>query len=97
MTTYILLGSWTDHGIEHVTDSPKRLDKTKSILREMGGEVQAFYLTMGEYDFIMVIEAPDDAIAARFALMTGTLGFVRTTTLKAFPEAAFREIIKSMG
>jgi uncharacterized protein with GYD domain len=52
---------------------------------------------MGDYDLVAVYEAPDDAVAARFTLMLGTLGNVRSTTLKAFPEAAYREIVASLG
>jgi uncharacterized protein with GYD domain len=63
----------------------------------MGGHFQSVYMTMGEYDLIIVYDAPDDAIAARFTLMLGRLGNVRTKTLKAFPEAAYREIIASLG
>jgi uncharacterized protein with GYD domain len=62
----------------------------------MGGSFNEFYLTMGDYDMVAVYEAPDDAVAARFALQLGTLGNVRTRTLKAFPEAAYREIINSL-
>ncbi|MBI3707001.1 MAG: GYD domain-containing protein [Proteobacteria bacterium] len=97
MTTYIILGNWTDQGIRQVKESPKRLDAVKAALKAMGGEVKAFYMTMGELDFVVIVEAPDDAVAARFALATGTQGSVRTKTLKAFPEAAYREIIKSLG
>jgi uncharacterized protein with GYD domain len=63
----------------------------------MGGEFRAFFLTMGSYDIVGIYEAPDDAIAARFALQLGALGNLRTQTLKAFPEAAYREIINSLG
>jgi len=52
---------------------------------------------MGEYDLVIVCEASDDAVAARFVLQLGLLGNVRTRTLKAFPEAAYREIIASLG
>ena len=97
MTTYIILGNWTDQGIRQVKESPKRLDAVKAALKAMGGEVKAFYMTMGDLDFVVIVEAPDDAVAARFALATGTQGSVRTKTLKAFPEAAYREIIKSLG
>lgn len=97
MTTYIMLGNWTSSGIRNVKDSPKRLDAAKAALTEMGGEFKAFYMTMGEYDFVIVFEAPDDAIAARFALVSGGLGSIRTRTLKAFPERAYREIINSFG
>jgi uncharacterized protein with GYD domain len=54
-------------------------------------------MTLGEYDLVVIYEAPDDAVAARFGLMLGMLGSVRTTTMKAFPEAAYREIIASLG
>jgi len=97
MTTYVLLANWTDQGLRTVKDSPKRLDTAKAALKEMGGDFQAIYMTMGEYDLIAVYEAPDDAVAARFTLLLGGLGNVRTKTLKAFPERAYREIIGSLG
>ncbi len=96
MTTYIILANWTDQGMRQVAESPKRLDAAKSALKEMGGEFKAVYLTMGAWDLIMVYEAPDDAVAARFTMVLGRLGYVRTTTLKAFPERAYREIISSL-
>ncbi|MGK9231869.1 GYD domain-containing protein [Inquilinus limosus] len=97
MSTYVMLGSWTELGIRNVSDSPKRLDAAKALLQEMGGQFRAFYMTMGDHDFVLVYEAPDDAVAARFTLMTGRQGFIRTRTLKAFPEAAYREVINSLG
>ena len=96
MTTYVMLTKWTEKGMVNVKDSPKRFDAAKAALREMGGEFKAFYMTMGDYDIVAIYEAPDDAIAARFSLILGMLGNVRTTTLKAFPEAAYREIINSL-
>ncbi len=97
MTTYVMLTKWTEQGMRQVKDSPKRLDSAKKALREMGGEFKFFYMTMGDYDIVAVYEAPDDAVAARFTLILGMLGNVRTTTLKAFPEAAYREIVHSLG
>ncbi|MCT8997203.1 GYD domain-containing protein [Chelativorans intermedius] len=97
MTTYIMLVNWTEQGVRNVQDSPSRLDAAKKVLSEMGGAFRAFYLTMGEYDMVAVMEAPDDAVAARFALELGRTGNVRTRTLKAFPEDAYREIVKSLG
>ena len=97
MPTYIMLANWTDQGAQRVKDSPRRLDTAKKALADMGGEFKAFYMTMGKYDLIGVYEAPDDAVAARFTLLLGMLGSVRTDTLKAFPEAAYREIITSLG
>lgn len=97
MTTYIMLANWTDQGARNVKDSPSRLDAAKKALGAMGGEFKAFYMTMGEYDLIAVYEAPDDAVAARFCLQLGMAGSVRTRTLKAFPEAAYREIVRSVS
>ena len=48
---------------------------------------------MGTYDLVIVIEAPSDEVVARFVLATGAQGNVRTTTLKAFTEAEFRDIV----
>lgn len=97
MTVYIACGRWTDQGARTITDSPRRLDAAKRWLEEMGGRFIAFYMTMGEYDMVLVYETPDDAIAARFSLMLGSLGAVRTVTMKAFPEQAYREIIASIS
>ena len=97
MPTYIMLANWTDQGAQKVKESPRRVDTAKRALVEMGGEFKSFYMTMGDYDLVMVYEAPDDAVAARFTLLLGMLGTVRTRTLKAFPEAAYREIVASLG
>lgn len=96
MTTYVLLASWTEQGIRDIKDSPQRLDTAKKMLQDMGGSIRSFFLTMGEYDIVAIYDAPDDAIAARFVIQLGQLGDVRTKTLKAFPEAAYREIVASL-
>ena len=97
MPSYVMLANWTDQGARQVKESPKRLDAARRALVEMGGEFKSVYMTMGDYDLIVVYEAPDDAVAARFTLLLAQLGSVRTKTLKAFPEAAYREIIHSLG
>jgi len=97
MPTYISLMSYTDKGIQAVRDSPRRLDAAKRMLEDMGGTFRQFFMTMGAYDLVLVYEAPDDAVSARFQLLLAAQGNVRTTTMKAFPEAAYREIIASLG
>ena len=97
MPLYIALVTYTDRGMQAVHDSPRRLDQAKAQLAEVGGRFQAVYMTMGAYDLVFVYEAPDDAISARFSLGLGLLGNVRSTTMKAFPEAAYREIVASLG
>jgi uncharacterized protein with GYD domain len=97
MTTYVLLINWTDQGVRNVRESPKRLDAAKKALTDMGGSFREFFLTMGDCDMVAICDAPDDAVMARFALQLSGGGNVRTRTLKAFPEAAYREIISSFG
>ena len=97
MTTYVMLANWTEQGIQKVKDSPSRLDAAKKALKDMSGEFKFFFLTMGDFDIVAIYEAPDDAVAARFTMHLGMQGTIRTRTLKAFPETAYREIIKSLG
>ncbi len=96
MTTFIMFGSWTDQGISAIAESPRRLDAAKGMLSEMGGRMLHYFMTMGEFDMVAIYEAPDDAVAARFALMLGRMGNVRTKTVKAYPEEAARQIIASL-
>lgn len=97
MTTYIMLMNWTDQGARNLRDSPKRLDAARKALEEMGGAIREFYLTMGDSDLVAICEAPDDAVMARFTLTLGMGGNIRSRTMKAFPEKAYRELIGSLG
>lgn len=97
MSTYISLGNWTDQGIRNVKDASKRLDAAKQMMKDAGGELKAFYMTMGAYDLVTIAEAPNDEIVAKILLTIGGLGNVRTTTLRAFTEAETRTIIASLG
>jgi len=96
MSTYFVLVNWTEKGVQQVKESPRRFEAAKKALKEMGGEVKSVYLTMGEYDLILICEASDDAVMASFVMQLGMQGFVRTRTVKAFPEPAYREIIASL-
>ena len=96
MPTYIILINYTDQGIRNVKESPKRLDAAKKLLKSMGGEFKQFYLTIGTYDLATIVEAPNDEAIAKFALAAGSLGNIRTTTLKAFPEDEYRKIIAAL-
>lgn len=97
MTIYISMMNYTDKGIRAVRESPRRLDAAKKMLEGMGGRFRDVFLIMGAHDLVLIYEAPDDAVSARFQLLLGAQGNVRTTTMKAFPEAAYREIIASLG
>jgi uncharacterized protein with GYD domain len=97
MSTYVLLLNYTDQGIRTVKDSPKRLDAARGLARKHGAEIRDVYLTMGTYDLVTVVEAATDDALAKFVLALGALGNVRTTTLKAFPEAEYRKIVGAVS
>ena len=86
MVTYVMLLNWTDQGIKSVKDSPKRLDAVKKLAKEMGGEVKSFYMTLGQYDLVLIVDMPNNDKLASFGLKLGSLGNVRSTTLKTFSE-----------
>lgn len=96
MPTYVMLATWTEQGMRAIDDSPKRVDAARKQLEDMGGRILSAYMTMGLYDLVITYDAPDDAVAARFTLLLGKLGNVRTSSLKAFPEEAYRQIINSL-
>lgn len=96
MPTYVTLFNYTQHGIENIDEGPDRLDNAKEFIDALGGELKAFYLTMGQYDAVAITEFPDDDAVAKAALKSGQTGAVSTETLKAWPEADFRELVADL-
>jgi len=96
MNTYMVLFNWTEQGIRTVRDAGQRLDGLKRTLRQFGGNVESFYLTMGPYDTVAVVTLPDDATMAKLALSLGSVGNVRTLTMRAFSEPEYRAILASL-
>jgi len=96
MATYISLINWTDKGIASVKESPARADAARALAKKLGGDLKHLFMTMGGYDLVAILELPNDEAAARFALMSGAGGSIRTTTLKAFDEASYRKIVGSL-
>ena len=96
MPTYIALLRWTQQGISKVKDSPSRLDAGREAFKKRGMTIKESYLTMGRYDLVVVIEAPDDATYASAILALGAQGNVQTETLKAFTEDQFRKIVSAV-
>jgi uncharacterized protein with GYD domain len=94
--TYIILGNFTQKGIEEIESSPKRLENSRKLTESLGGKMKAFYYTMGRYDFVGITEGTnlDNALKGLFILGKG--GAVRTETLIAFPAEKGAEIIKGL-
>jgi len=96
MPTYIALLNWTQQGVSKVGSSAKRLDAGRKALKKAGVEMKDVYLTMGRYDMVCVIEAPDDETYAKAILGLASQGNVSTETLKAFSEYQYRKIVGSL-
>ncbi len=96
MAKYIMLINYTQQGIANIKESPNRAEAARGLARDCGAEMTDLYLTMGEYDLVAIVEAPSDDAVAKFALAIGSIGNVRSKTLKAFTEDQFREIVQSL-
>ena len=96
MPKYISLVKYETKGIENIQESPNRLDAVKQLCESMGATVEGFYLTMGRYDIVMIMDSPDLETAAKILLSTTSKGNVSTETLPAFPEDEYRKIISEL-
>ena len=93
MPTYINLVNWTDQGIKNIKEAPQRMDAFKKLVEAAGGKLKGFYFTMGKYDIVTIIDAPNDEALANILLNTGSKGSIRSETMKAFTEEQFRNIV----
>jgi len=96
MATYVVLANWTQQGIEHVKQSPERTAVGKAFAKSLGAEIKAFYLLMGQYDSMWIVEAPDDETMAKVCLAIGSRGNLRTVTMRAWPEAEYKKLCKAI-
>jgi uncharacterized protein with GYD domain len=88
-----MLLKFTEKGVGAIQDSPNRADTFRDWAAKHGATVDVQLWTMGEYDGVVVLSAPDDAVAATLAMALSRQGFVRSTTLRAFDEAEFQAIL----
>lgn len=93
MATYVCLMKMTDKGMKNIKNTPQRIQEGIEGVKAMGGKVTSFYLTMGDYDFVSIAEFPDDEVAMTYLMGLGSLGNVRTTTLKAFTTEQISEMV----
>ena len=96
METYISLVRYTGEGVQHMDESPDRLDAARDVVESMGGELTHFFLTMGQYDAVVIMELPDGEAATQAGITIAGGGAVRTETLRAFPEGEYRELIAGL-
>ena len=96
MSHYILLINWTDQGISRIKESSERYNSFKTSVEKAGGKLIGGYYTFGEYDVVIIIEAPNDEAVMSIMLKVGSAGNVRTKTLKAFDADEGFKIIKDL-
>ena len=97
MPHFVSLVRYTQQGIGKIKESPARLDAGKKAAEKVGGKIHAWYLTMGQYDAVLISEFPNDEAMAKFSLSLASLGNVTTETLKAFTEGEYRNIVSGLS
>ena len=89
MPTYILLSTLTDEGRKTVKQRPERILEVNREIEALGAKVLAQYAVLGPYDFVNVLEAPDNETVARVSLELGSRGTVQIMSLVAIPIVDF--------
>ncbi|MBL8472620.1 MAG: GYD domain-containing protein [Rhodocyclaceae bacterium] len=96
MAKYILLGNWTDQGARNVKETVKRARAAREAFAAVGVSAREWFFTMGHYDVVLTVEAPDAATLARATLALGTLGNIRVQTLPSFSVDEMERIINAL-
>ena len=96
MAKYITLLNWTDQGIRAVKQTVERAEAARQAFEAMGVKMVGIWWTLGQYDLVCVLEAADDQAVTRAGLALGTLGNVRSTTLRAFDAGEMTGILKGL-
>ena len=93
MATFIILGNWTEQGAKKYAEAPARAKANVAAVAAMGGRVVGTYWTLGAYDFVSIVEAPDDTTVTAGLLVLGAAGNARTVTMRAFDSSEMEKIV----
>jgi uncharacterized protein with GYD domain len=96
MAKYISLVKYTAKGIEEIKESPNRLNAFRQVCDLIGAKLESFYLTMGRYDVVLIIDAPDRETVAKVLLETTSKGAFTTETSPAFTEEEYQRIVAEL-
>ncbi len=96
MPTYISLLRLTHQGIQNIKQAPSRIEASRKAFEAAGARLRDVYAVTGQYDYVVILEAPDDETAARTGLALGAAGNVRSETMRAFTEDEYRRIIGAL-
>ena len=97
MPTYVVLMNWTDQGVKTARDTVQRRDQAEALAQRHGASIEQVYWTVGPYDLVTIVNAPDDESATAMLLELGTAGNLRTTTLRAYDREEMLGILQRLG
>lgn len=96
MPTYVMLLNWTEQGVRTVKDTAKRAEKFRAQAEKLKVKVRETLWTMGPYDVLALLDAPDDAAASRLAIWLGGQGNVRTLTMRCYTAAEMEKVLEGL-
>ena len=96
MMTFLVSLKWTDKGIREIKDTPNRIKTGREIAKKVGIDIKHIYLTSGESDVLLIIDAPNGNANAKFCLALGSLGNVHTRTARGWPEAEYLKLVSEL-
>ena len=85
MPTYVLLSTLSPEGVQTIKNNPQRIREVNKEIEQLGATVKAQWATLGHFDFINIVEAPDEKVMARVSLELGSRGTARYESLIAIP------------
>jgi uncharacterized protein with GYD domain len=97
MPTFICSLSWTDKGLRSIDEAPKRRMLARGVAGRMGITLKDFYITSGDCDVLITMDAPDGDVVAKFALIVASQGNVYARTARAFPESEFDALMTTVS
>ena len=97
MPTYIALMNWTDQGIKSAKETVQRRDQAEGLAQKHGASIEQVYWTVGPYDLVSILQAPDEESATAMVLELGSAGNLRTLTLRAYDREEMSRIIQRLG
>ncbi len=97
MGTYVSLINWTDQGIKDFRDTTQRAADFTKLVESVGGSVRELLWTVGEYDLVSVVDMPDEETGVAALLQVGSLGNIRSRTMRAFNAEEMSGIIRRTG
>ncbi len=96
METYVVLSKYTEKGAANIKESPARIQAVRKAVETAGGKWLGWYLLMGQYDVLVIFQAPSAEVAASLLLSIGSQGNVSTQSMRAFTEEEFKGLVASL-